>query len=547
MAIGKLRSAAAAACGLMTAAWMVHAQDRITTPVPESLAGTWRGAIDLAVDEIALTVRLQKLDDRWQGWVSIPERDVVDAPASNLVVGRSIAFDIAHSGQQFRGELQEDGTITCRVSRGRNSARCKLVRNAENSVAPKTRLTAEQVEGLPSNRGSIAETQHPAIGYATRPAADAVAQLNQQLDAGKLALQFNAENGYLASVLDALALPIDSQMIVFSKTSVQSRFIEPKTPRALYFDDKVSLGFIKNAPLIEIAAHDPRQGVIFYTLEQTLQQQPRFIRRDSCLSCHVSHNSMDVPGFLLRSVATGADGSALNALGNRYTDERTPYADRWGGWFVTGTVGADHLGNKAFTPEGVESRPLAPTAALPLSTLHPSYPGRFSDVVALLVFQHQTRMSNLLTRMNWDARAARDSIATDEQRALYRSLLTNNARELVDALLFVEEIPLPGTVVASSTFAKHFAAKGPLDNKGRSLRQFELSRRLFRYPCSYMVYSAAFDALPDDALQAVYARLWAVLSGSDADPRYGRLSANDKRSVVEILRATKPGLPDYFR
>jgi hypothetical protein len=119
--------------------------------------------------------------------------------------------------------------------------------------------------------------------------------------------------------------------------------------------------------------------------------------------------------------------------------------------------------------------------------------------------------------------------------------------ELVDYLLFVDEEPLTAAITGTSGFAEMFAALGPTDRRGRSLRQLDLTHRLLRYPCSYMIYSAAFAALPADARAAIYGRMGDVLSGRDPDPRYARLSADDRRAVVEILRETVPDLPAEFR
>ena len=107
-------------------------------------------------------------------------------------------------------------------------------------------------------------------------------------------------------------------------------------------------------------------------------------------------------------------------------------------------------------------------------------------------------------------------------------------------MLFADEPPLPAPVKGTSGFAERFSAEGPKDAKGRSLRQLDLQTRLLRYPCSYMIYSDAFGALPAPMRAAVYARLADVLSGNDRDPRYARLSAADRRAVLDILRATKP-------
>jgi hypothetical protein len=119
--------------------------------------------------------------------------------------------------------------------------------------------------------------------------------------------------------------------------------------------------------------------------------------------------------------------------------------------------------------------------------------------------------------------------------------------ELVDYLLFIDEQPLTAPVQGKSGFAEKFAARGPADRRGRSLRQLDLERRLLRYPCSFMIYSAAFAALPADVRHAIYRRMWDVLSGRDAGEKYARLSAGDRRAVTEILLETIPDLPFEFR
>jgi hypothetical protein len=102
-------------------------------------------------------------------------------------------------------------------------------------------------------------------------------------------------------------------------------------------------------------------------------------------------------------------------------------------------------------------------------------------------------------------------------------------------------------VKGGSGFAEAFTAKGPRDAQGRSLRDLDLRRRLFKYPCSYMIYTPAFDGLPAAAREAVYSRLWEVLSGREKQPRYKVLSLQDRQAIVSILRETKRDLPSYFQ
>ena len=120
------------------------------------------------------------------------------------------------------------------------------------------------------------------------------------------------------------------------------------------------------------------------------------------------------------------------------------------------------------------------------------------------------------------------------------------AAEVVDYMLFVDEAPLPEPVAGRSGFAERMSAAGPRDRQGRSLYELDLTRRLMKYPCSYLVYSPAFDALPPLAKLPIYKRMWQVLSGEAREPRYRSLSRADRQAIVEILRDTKPDLPSTF-
>jgi hypothetical protein len=162
-----------------------------------------------------------------------------------------------------------------------------------------------------------------------------------------------------------------------------------------------------------------------------------------------------------------------------------------------------------------------------------------SDIVALMVFEHQMHMMNLIARVAWEFRiaAALEKTTGKRNEGIDRQL-REATNELVDYLLFVDEAPLPGKIQGTSGFAEKFAAQGPHDGQGRSLRQFDLERRLFRYACSYMIYSPAFDALPADAKKSVYERMSQVMTA--------RLQPAERQAVIGILRETKKDLPDGF-
>ena len=389
---------------------------------------------------------------------------------------------------------------------------------------------------------------HPAIQYSTRPTHEPIDRLNESIAKGSVSLAFDAlPRGYLASVLKALDIPVSSQTLVFSENSLQRSHISQKTPRAIYFNDTVAVAWAKGAETIEATALDPNQGVHFYSIPQKGQPKPQFIRRNAdCLQCHLLPQTHGVPGILTMSVLPLSDNKNDYAQGWE-ADHRTPIEDRWGGWYVTGAqVPAKHLGNVAVlhVPKSYVRETVAPklTDASKAFDATP-YLSPHSDVVALMVLNHQTRLTNLLTRLGWQWRIAAHDNPT---RSSIPPDVRDTAQELVDYMLFVDEAPLPSPVRGGSSFAQDFSAKGLRDSKGRSLRDLDLTRRLLRYPCSYMIYTDAFDALPPPVKAVVYDRLWLVLSGNAKDGDYAKLSQADRRAIVEILRETKKDLPAYF-
>jgi hypothetical protein len=378
--------------------------------------------------------------------------------------------------------------------------------------------------------------QHPAISYQSRAAADPVAKLNQDLKAGRTALTFDGPSGYLRSALDALTIPLESQVALFNRDSLQNQLISSVNPRTIFFNDAVTVAFVRGG-FIEVASQDPQLGIVFYVLDNVAVPRPQFTRRQDCLNCHYSYSTAGIPGMI-------DQGTGIVRV-----DHRMPLEQRWGGWYVTGQQSAlRHQGNRVVARET--------GAPLPSSSIWPSldvkvdtagYLSSHSDIAALLTFDHQMRGMNLVGRIGWEARVTDfmksepaflmpKGVAEDEPIAL-----EDAARELVDYFLFVDEAPFATAVRGSSGFAERFAAGGLRDHAGRSLRQLDLNTRLLKYPCSYLIYSEAFDALPPSATQAIYKRLWRVLSGEEQNPRYRRLSPDDRRAIIEILDDTKPG------
>lgn len=395
---------------------------------------------------------------------------------------------------------------------------------------------------------ALAPVDHPAIHYYQGGLNDRVTHLIQAMHSGKVRLESNpGGTGFLPDLLRALGVNPDSQVMVFSKTSFQASRISPRNPRAIYFGDDVTVGYVRGSNLLEVADLDPKQGIIFYSFDQEADP-PRFDRRDVCLQCHESKGTLGIPGLLVASVYPDADGMPAFMGAQQLTDHRSRFEDRWGGWYVTGTHGdMRHLGNavghEPDHPEVLDTRGTLNLTSLAKKFDPAGYLSATSDIVALMTLEHQTHMTDLMIRVGWEARIAEHDGASD---AATRGRYEADLNALVTYMLFADEFPLQADVAGVSTFTRTFPERGPRDAKGRSLRDFDLHQRLFRYPLSYMIYSEAFDSLPDSVRARVYRKIYDVLTGKDADPKYKRLSASDRAAVLEIVRDTKAGLPDYW-
>lgn len=400
----------------------------------------------------------------------------------------------------------------------------------------------------------------PVIGYRGAGSNDAVASLQRRIDSGEVRLEFNERNGYLESVLRHLKIPVSSQGLVFSKTSFQLHRISPANPRALYFADEIYVGWVRGGDMLELAAVDPNLGGVFYMLEQRKAERPRFYRNDECLQCHSAGATGNVPGFMVRSVYPDERGYPIAPLGSHVTNHSSPLSKRWGGWYVTGRHGVErHAGNMIFNEKSDPDRPDQLTGSN-LTKLEgrfdpAGYPSVESDIVALMVLEHQTQMHNLITRLNYETRLALNNdkvmreALNEPERGISESArrrIGNAAERLVRHLMFVGETRWKTPISGTSGFTAEFAAGGRRDSRGRSLRDFDLKQKLFRYPCSFLIYSPAFDSLPQPALDEVYRRLRLALTGQTGDKDFAAVPEDDRKAVIEILRETKPGLPAYF-
>lgn len=386
--------------------------------------------------------------------------------------------------------------------------------------------------------------EHDAIRYYETHPTDSIARLEERIAAGEVELRRDGKNGYLASLVDLLDIDVSSQILVTSKTSLQLKLISPETPRAIYFNDDTYVGWVQGSPLVEISTVDPKLGAIFYTLDQ--EGDGRFDRDfDVCMQCH----NPAAPGHVMTSTIPDETGMPLFHAGTFVTSDRSPLEERWGGWYVTGNHGNQlHMGNlivRDLPPArpGINTRHVdidreAGANVTDLSAYFDADPylSHHSDIVALMVMGHQVFVQNQMTEFNY---ALRKSAA---DRPGIDPLVGNEeiGEELVEAMLLVDEARLTSPISGTSGYAADFERRGPFDSQGRSLRQFDLRHRLFRYPLSYLIYSRAFDGLPEAGRAYVYRRIDEVLSGRDQSAAFDHLTETDRRNIREILEATKP-------
>ncbi|MBL9212136.1 MAG: hypothetical protein JNL92_16880 [Opitutaceae bacterium] len=402
---------------------------------------------------------------------------------------------------------------------------------------------------------NVPDYEQPPVSYSATKPHDAAARLQVRLETGELMLT-GGDREILRTLLRELKVPIESQVMVFSKTSLQRGRIRPDQPRALYFSDSIYVGWVPGG-LIEVAAVDPQLGPIFYTFNPRPERDEKqaFVRDSDCLRCHGGTFVRDVPGVFARSIVPASNGEPLLRHGTELVDDQTPFENRWGGWYVTGYTGApQHRGN-AFGTE------IGDKLDFPLSERRPAELGDFfdtsrylagtSDVVALLVVEHQMAVQNALTKAAHSCRRMldyqrslqktfKDPITDEPAYDSVKSVFRSAVEDIVDHLLFRGAAPLPAGVTGLEAFRLAFAREAPRSPDGRSLKDFQLRDRLFAHRCSYMIYSDTFAALPVQLKTRVLDRLHGVLSGDDARERYSYIDADEKRRIYEILAATHP-------
>ncbi len=368
-----------------------------------------------------------------------------------------------------------------------------------------------------------------------------IADLAAELAAGKRQLEFDPQHGYLPSLLAALDIPVESQVLVFSKSSLNQQLITPQTPRAIYFNDDVYVAFVPGAASLELSAIDRSKGALFYTLLQGKQERPRFQREERCVVCHAAQSTLQVPGHMLKSFETTETGKLVSGY-SRVTQD-TPYENRWGGWYVSGKpTDLVHHGNLVGAADYRAHATQPGFKKLPgnLAGFFDTerYLSPYSDIAALLVLDHQVHGQNLCIRLNLESQLNLPLHETVEQLARY--------------LLLADAPPLDSAVEGSSGYTQRWqrrtmAAEAALSHADDdtdagspafNLRRLNLKDRVFEQPLSYLIETQVFQSLPAAAKTAVARRFTQVLGPEP--PAWLKLTPAQQRHVRRLLAKSLP-------
>jgi hypothetical protein len=384
----------------------------------------------------------------------------------------------------------------------------------------------------------------PPHDYWKRAIEDPFSRMKADLESGRVELDRKTEKGFVLSLLKALNVPVSSQMLVFSTTSLQLSLISPSNPRALYFNDDVYVGWVPGGR-VEIVSMDPGAGGIFYifNIPKSEQDALRVERSERCMNCHAGADSRNVPGLVIKSVIPGPGGGSLTAYRIEKSGHDIPLSDRFGGWYLTG-AGAftNHWGNLTgrLSPQGLTTYPILPGKRFDWER----YPVQTSDLLAQLLHEHQAGFVNRVVEATY---RTREWLHSDHGKLTpeHAAGLEAEAKRLTRYILFADEAPLPKDgVEGDSKFKSDFQRTRKAANNGASLRDLDLGTRLFKNRCSYMIYTLAFQGLPKPLKEAVYRTMHHALDSPTPAKEFAYLGQAEKNAINQILRET---VPDWSR
>ncbi len=391
---------------------------------------------------------------------------------------------------------------------------------------------------------SYQDFELPPHDYFKRTPTDRFTQMKSALESGELKLDRSGEKEFLADFLKVFDIPISSQLLVFSTTSLQLSLINPSNPRALYFGEDIYVGYIPGGR-IEIVSLDPELGAIFYIFEIPYGNTPvRVDRSTRCMNCHAGEDTGHVPGLVVKSVVPGLTGGSLVAYRINQSGHSIPIEHRLGGWYVTGLDGyTNHWGNLLgqFQEGTLVKIPNSPGERFRFSR----YLTQTSDILPHLVHEHQVGFVNSVVGATYRTKTYQHTDA-GKLTPEHEKELDEQAETIVRYLLFADESQLPPTgIIGDPTFKREFQNNRRSVN-GASLKDWDLKTRLFKYRCSFMIYSTVFNGLPKPMKLRIYHKLGIALSVNKPDQNYSFLGSEEKTKIRQILRGTLNDLPENW-
>ncbi len=395
---------------------------------------------------------------------------------------------------------------------------------------------------------TIIEFKAKPHSYLTHKPGDRFAALLPQLIAGEVKLDTSDDKAFLTSLLKALDIPISSQLLVFSASSLQSEIINPRNPRALYFNEDTYVGFVPGGK-VEVISMDPEMGSIFYIFDR-LQRggpMPLIARSEKCFNCHAGNATHRVPGLIAESVLPMLSGASLETYRRDEQGHHIPLNKRFGGWHLTG---GHHLTetHANFMGRTSSSRGFVKTAVEPgqMSDLNlhllPT-----SDILPNLVHEHQIGFEN---RVFHAAYLFRQLMAQSPGLlpTAAKAEIEKHSEDLARYILFADEANLPRQgIEGDATFIREFQRNKKPTAGGVSLKDFDLSSRIFKYRASYMLYTESWQKLPRELKERVYYKMAEGLRDQNPSPAFAHIPADEKRAIRSILKDTLPGLPNWWR
>lgn len=377
---------------------------------------------------------------------------------------------------------------------------------------------------------------------------DRFARLKKGIESGGVKLDTTDDKAFLSSILKALDVPISSQLLVFSASSLQSEIINPRNPRALYFNEDVYVGYVPGGK-VEIIAMDPEMGAMFYIFDRLRPQGPvpPITRSDKCFNCHAGNATKRVPGLIAESLLPMLSGASLETYRRDEQGHQIPLEKRFGGWHLTGQHHLkDTLANtmgRTSSSRGFEKIKIEPGRMSDLSLhLRPT-----SDILPHLVHEHQIGFENrvfhaayVMRQLMSDGRGSLPLAAKPQVEEL--------AEQLAQYILFADEAKLPREgIEGDPDFIREFQRNKKPIKAGPSLKDFDLKTRIFKYRASYMLYTDSWQKLPLALKERVYFKMAEGLREQNANPAYAYLPADEKRAIRTIIKETVPDLPSWWR